>query len=343
MLLAYLGLRFIFLAASSLPPAFSAQASAVSQAALEVAQAWPLPEVACAPAVGTRAAEPPEADCAAAGARPAEAIVDAAPERAQPVSAVVDCLDAQVRGDCLAVSPEDDSPDGSLPVDSAPACWAELPQAGLVPDEPQAGLVLGDSAVLSPADCWTDSLLADSVERAELRRDARSMPADSPVDSADSPLALVVPDGPCLAERQVCQRLPLLVSQAEQPSLLDVLPLQRQVSAFALRSSPAVVRDAPPEPVVVSQKAPAGVEVFSWPRPVGSQSPPEARLHVPQSMPFRPQRLRASELLQLARSRARQRCRVHSPRPQFWLPAARSRMSAAEPPPPHPAHSDSRT
>jgi len=222
---------------SSLPPAFSPQASAVSRAALEAVQAWPLLEVASAPVVASRAAVPLEADCAAAGAPPAEVFVNAAPERGQQASAAVDCLDVQVRVDYSAAPLEDDSQDDSSPVDSAADGSAEARLAGSVPDAlqadlPQVGLVLGDSAVLSPDDCSADSSLADlvalaqvdsaarpadSVVRAELRRDARSLREDCPADSgagslpeqvglaellADSPLALVVRDVPRLWEHR---------------------------------------------------------------------------------------------------------------------------------------------
>jgi hypothetical protein len=286
--------RFISPAVSFLPLAFSPQASAVSRAALEAVQAWPLPEVVSAPVVGTRAAEPLEADCAVEDARLAEVFVVAVSERAPPVLVEVDCLDVQVRVDYSAASLEDDSQDDSSPVDSAADGSAEARLAGSVPDALQVGLVLGDSAALSPDDCSADSLLADlvalaqagsaarplagSVVRAELQRDAHSLPADCRVDSragslpeqvgpadfpADSPLEAVVQDGPCLAERRACRLPPLLVCREAQPSPRVVLPRQPQVSAFALRFAPAVVQDAPPEPVVVAQKKPAGVEVFS--------------------------------------------------------------------------------
>jgi len=218
---------------SSLPPAFSPQASAVSRAALEAVQAWPLLEVASAPVVASRAAVPLEADCAAAGAPPAEVFVNAAPERGQQASAAVDCLDVQVRVDYSAAPLEDDSQDDSSPVDSAADGSAEARLAGSVPDALQVGLVLGDSAALSLDDCSADSLLADlvalvqvgsaarplagSVVRAELQRDAHSLPADCRVDSragslpeqvgpaellTDSPLALVVRDVPRLWEHR---------------------------------------------------------------------------------------------------------------------------------------------
>lgn len=360
-------IRFISPVVSSLPPAFSPQASAVSRAALEVVQAWLLPEVASAPVVEPRAAEPLEADCAA-DARPAEGFADAVPE--QPVSAAVDCLDVQVRVDYSAASLEDDSQDDSAPVDSAVAGLEELQLADSVPDVPQAGSVVADSAVWIPDDCSADSLLADlvalaqadsaarpadSVERAELRRDAHSLPVDCPVDSgagslpeqvapaellADSPLALVVRDVLRLGEHRAYRRLRSPVCREAQPLPRVVPPLQPQVAAFALRFAPAVVRDALPEPVVVSQKPPAGVEAFSWLRPAGLQSLREAQLHAPHSTPFRPERLRGWELLQPAHLLVRQRCRVHSPRPQSWIQTARWQMSVVEPPQPRPAHSD---
>jgi hypothetical protein len=165
---------------------------------LEVVQAWLLPEVASAPEVEPRAAEPLEADCAAADARPAEGFADAVPEREQPVSAAVDCSDAQVRVDYSAAPREGDSRDDSSPVESAAVGSAEPQLAGSVPDAPQAGLpqvgqVLGDSAAPSPADYLADSLLddwveqvqagsaaplADSVVRVRLGQDAHSLRAD---------------------------------------------------------------------------------------------------------------------------------------------------------------------
>ena len=343
MLLAYLGLRFISPAVSFLPLAFSPQASAVSRAALEVVPAWRLPEVASSPVAEQRAAEPLEADCAAAGARLAEAFVDAEPERAQPVLVAVDCLDAPVRADYSAVPPEGDSQDDSSLADLAAADSAEPRLAGSVPDVPQVGSVLGDSAALSPADYSADSLPADwvalaqadsaarpadSVERAELQRDAHSLPVDCSVDSragslpeqvapaellADSPLALVVRDVPRLGEHRAYRRLRSPVCREAQPLPRVVLPRQPQVSAFVLRFAPAVVQDAPPAPVVVSRKLPAEAEVFSWPRPAGSQSPPEARLHVPQSMPSRLEQLRGSELPRPVHPPVRRPCRAHLP------------------------------
>ena len=370
MLRACLETRFISPAVSFLPLAFSLQASAVSRAALKALQAWPLPEVVSAPVAGTRAAEQLEADCAAADARLAEAFAGAAQERAPQVSAEVDCLDVQARVDYSAAPLEDDSQDDSSPVDSAADGSAEARLAGSVPDALQVGLVLGDSAALSPDDCSADSLLADlvalaqadsaarpadSVERAELRRDAHSLPVDCPVDSgagslpeqvapaellADSSLALVVRDVLRLGEHRAYRRLRSPVCREAQPLPRVVPPLQPQVAAFALRFAPAVVRDALPEPVVVSQKPPAGVEAFSWLRPAGLQSLREAQLHAPHSTPFRPERLRGWELLQPAHLLVRQRCRVHSPRPQSWIQTARWQMSVVEPPQPRPAHSD---
>jgi hypothetical protein len=248
---------------------------------LKAVQAWPLPEVVSAPVVGTRAAEPLEADCAAADARPAEAFAGVVSERAQPVLAEVDCLDVQVRVDYSAAPLEDDSQDDSSPVDSAADGSAEARLAGSVPDALQVGLVRADSAALPPADCSADSLLADlvvlaqadsaarpadSVERAELRRDAHSLPVDCPVDSgagslpeqvapaellADSPLVLVVRDVLRLGEHRAYRRLRSPVCREAQPLPQDVPPRQPQVSAFALRFAPVVVRDARPKPVVV--------------------------------------------------------------------------------------------
>ena len=298
-------------------------------------QAWLLLEVASSPAVEERASEPQAADCAAPAGRLAEGFADALAGRAQPVSAAVDCCAAPAQGDYLAEPPEGDSQDDSSPVDSVVAGSANPELDGSVLDAPlvdpvlvaQAGLVAAGSAALSPADYWEDSLPDDSVEqvqaesagwsagsvvRAQLRRDARSPPGDYPADYlVDSQLAPVVPDGPCLAERPVCLQPALLVSPAARPLQLDV-PLQPPLdAAFVLLYVPAVVRDAPPELVVVSQKPPAGVEVFSWPRPAGSQSLPEARLHVPQSMPSRLEQLRGSELPRPVHPPVRRPCRAH--------------------------------
>jgi hypothetical protein len=135
---AYLEVRFIFPAVSFLPPFFYPQASAVLLAALEAVQAWPLPEAASAPVVGARAAEPLEADCAAADARPAEAFAGAVPEQAQPVLAVVDYSDAQLRVDRSVPPPKVDSQDDWSRADSAADGSAEPRLACSVPDVPQA-------------------------------------------------------------------------------------------------------------------------------------------------------------------------------------------------------------
>jgi hypothetical protein len=247
---------------------------------LKVVRAWTQLEAASVPVVESPAAVPREADCAAAGARSAEAFVDAVLERVRPVSAAVDYL----------------ADDYSAGLQEACSSLVDSVESGLAEskvDDSQADSVAAGSAVLSPADCSADSLLADlvapaqadsaapladSVVRVRLGQDAHSLRADCPVDSAagslpeqvvpaellaDSPLALVVRDVPRLGEHRAYRRLRSPVCREAQPSPRVVLPRQPQVSAFALRFAPAVVQDAPPEPVVVAQKKPAGVEVFS--------------------------------------------------------------------------------
>jgi hypothetical protein len=134
-------------------------------------QAWLLLEVASSPAMEERASERQAADCAVPAGRLAEGFADAPAERAQPVSAEVDCSGAPAQGDYLA-EPEGDSQDDSSPVDSVVAGSAEPELAGSVLDAPlvdsvlvaqQAGLVAAGSAALSPADYSADSLPDDSV------------------------------------------------------------------------------------------------------------------------------------------------------------------------------------